>query len=97
MISAQVLSDLTNEREYQIQKWGTDADDRINTPMDFVGYIAHHSTRWFNGGFRPYSKETLQNYRQEMIKTATLAIAAVESVDKILDGTNTREDVLNVS
>jgi hypothetical protein len=88
-----ILDDIANEREYQKLKWGTLVDDTINRPMDFVGYIAHHSTRWFNGGFAPYSESTLQNYRQEMIKVAALAMAAIESVDKIIDGTINRPDV----
>lgn len=90
------LEDIKNERDYQITKWGTDADFTINAPMDFVGYIAYHSTRWFEGGFRPYSRETLENFKAEMVKVATLAAAAVESVDAILEGKVNRPDVLKV-
>lgn len=89
-----ILAAITHEREYQKDKWGVDADLKINTPMDFVGYIAHHSTRWFNGGFRPYTAETLTDFRKEMIKVATLAVAAVEATDSILSGEVTRPDVL---
>jgi len=92
-MSEQIYADIQSERDYQKLKWGTDADDTINRPMDFVGYISHHSTRWFNGGFAPYTVDTLQNYRQEMVKVAALAVAAIEAVDKILDGTVDRPDV----
>lgn len=89
-----IEQELIQERKYQVSKWGTSADDLVNTPMDFVGYIAHHSTRWFSGGFRPYSKATLEEFRVQMVKVGALAIAAIEAVDKILQGTNSRPDVL---
>ena len=88
-----ILTEIRNEREYQKKKWGTDADDQVNTPMDFVGYIANHSTRWFPGGFRPYNDDTLYDFRDQMIKTAALAVAAIEYTDKLLDGSNIRPDV----
>ena len=90
-----IIDEIVAERAYQVGKWGVDADDKINTPMDFVGYIAHHSTRWFSGGFRPYSRETLVAYRASMIKVAALAMAAIEAVDKILSGSNERPDIMD--
>jgi hypothetical protein len=89
-----ILQEIETERTHQINKWGIDADLNINTPMDFVGYIAHHSSRWFSGGFRPYPKEVLVAFRTQMIKVATLAVAAIEHVDAILDGTVDRPDIL---
>lgn len=89
-----ILQDIQHEREYQVTKWGTKADDEVNTPMDFVGYIAHHSTRWFDGGFRPYTVETLEDFRTQMVKVAALAVAAIEATDKILLGEVERPDVL---
>lgn len=89
-----ILNSIRKERQYQLSKWGNTADLEINRPMDFVGYIAHHSTRWFNGGFAPYSKETLELYKNEMIKVAALAVAAIESTDAILKGEAVRPDVL---
>jgi hypothetical protein len=92
---ASVLDEIRAEREYQVRKWGTDADLHVNTPMDFVGYIAHHSSRWFGGGFRPYSRETLQAFRKQMVKVAALALAAIEHADAILNGEVTRTDVID--
>lgn len=89
-----ILDEIEAERTYQTEKWGTDADLKVNTPMDFVGYIANHSSRWFGGGFRPYSRETLQAFRRQMIKVGALAVAAIEHVDAILDGSVDRPDVL---
>lgn len=77
-----VYDEIKAEREYQTKKWGDEADVKVNTPNDFVSYIAYHSTRWFNGGFTPYSKETVDTYRTQMVKTAALAVAAIEALDK---------------
>jgi hypothetical protein len=77
-----IYDEIKNEREYQNDKWGTKADLEVNTPNDFCAYIAHHSTRWFKGGFVPYDSETVDNFRTQMIKTAALAIAAIEALDK---------------
>jgi hypothetical protein len=89
-----VYEEIRKERGYQREKWGNEVDLTVNTPMDFVGYIAMHSSRWFGGGFRPYPREVLQVFRKQMIKVATLAIAAIEHVDAILSGEVSRPDVL---
>lgn len=77
-----VYEEVQKERLYQQARYGNDADDEKNTPNDFVAYISHHATRWFNGGFAPYSKGTIADFRKQMIKVAALAIAAVESIDR---------------
>jgi hypothetical protein len=89
-----ILSEIGDERQYQVDKWGDETDDKLNDPMDFVGYIAHHSTRWFNGGFPPYSEATLLNYREAMIKVGALAVAAIGYTDRLLSGENDRPDIL---
>ena len=85
---------IEKERNYQVNKWGNKADVEINRPMDWVGYIANHSTRWFNGGFAPYTNEELDNFRTSMLKVATLAVAAIEATDVIQRGDVARPDVL---
>lgn len=77
-----IYDEIRNERDYQKKRWGDEADVKVNTPNDFVSYIAHYSTRWFDGGFTPYPKETIDKYRTQMIKTAALAVAAVEALDR---------------
>lgn len=76
---------IKSERAYQQQRWGNKADDTINEPNDFVAYIVHHSTRWFNGGFAPYDSVTVENFRKQMIKVAAIAVAAVESLDRQIE------------
>jgi chaperone required for assembly of F1-ATPase len=77
-----ILNEITNERLYQEEKWGNTTDDTVNTPNDFVSYIGAYSTKWFPGGFPPYTEETVANFRKSMMKVAALAVAAVESVDR---------------
>jgi hypothetical protein len=89
-----IFDQIIEERLYQINKWGTDKDLQVSTPMDWVGYITHHATRWFTGGFRPYDRKTLEAFRTEMIKVAATAAAAVEATDAILAGTVKRPDIL---
>ncbi len=76
-----IYDEIKNERDYQKEKWGDEADKTLNTPNDFAAYIAHHSTRWFKGGFTPYPTEAVDAYRTQMIKVASLAIAAIEALD----------------
>jgi hypothetical protein len=77
-----IAQEVIAERLYQEQRFGNDADDTLNTPNDFVSFISYHSTRWFGGGFAPYSAETTAAFRKQMIKVAALAFAAVESLDR---------------
>lgn len=77
-----ILKEISDERDYQESRWGHEADDTKNEPNDWVAYIAHHSSRWFDGGFSPYDGETIANFRKQMVKTAALAVAAIESLDR---------------
>lgn len=77
-----IIQEIFAERDHQIAKWGNTADDTKNRPNDWAAYIAHHSTRWFDGTFAPYRSPTVVAFRKEMIKVATLAMAAIESLDR---------------
>lgn len=77
-----IFNEIDLERQYQEQKWGNDIDDTVNKPNDFIAYINHYGTRWFNGGFAPYPPEAINKFRESMIKTAAIAVAAVESLDR---------------
>lgn len=77
-----VYDEIRKEREYQDGKWGHKADDTLNTPNDFIAYMNAYSTRWFPGGFTPYTPEVVDAYRKSMLKTAALAVAAIESLDR---------------
>ena len=88
LLCRDILNEIERERAYQDGKWGHKADDTKNEPNDWVAYIAHHSSRWFSGGFAPYNTPTVDAFRKQMIKVAALAVAAVESLDRqrITDG-----------
>lgn len=78
-----VLAEVSAERDYQDEKFGgPSVDDRENGYMEWVTYIAHFSTRWFGGGFPPFSAETDSAFRRAMIKVAALAVAAIEQYDR---------------
>jgi hypothetical protein len=77
-----ILKEIAAEREYQKERWGNNADDTLNTPNDFIAYMNAYSTRWFPGGFAPYAPETVDQFRKSMLKTAAIAVAAMESVDR---------------
>lgn len=77
-----IFAEIAAERDYQDNKWGTDKDDTLNEPNDWVAFIAHHSTRWFTGGFAPYKSSAVNTFRKQMIKVAAIALAAIESLDR---------------
>lgn len=81
-MESKVLEEIAAEREYQKEKWGVKADVELNTPNDFVAYIGHHASKWFNGGFTPYNSNVVDEYRKQMIKVAALAVAAIEALDE---------------
>lgn len=80
-----ILNEIADERTYQEGRWGNNADDELNEPNDFIAYMNAYSTRWFPGGFAPYTPETVDAFRKSMIKTAAIAVAAVESLDRQRD------------
>ena len=70
-----IFDSIQTEREYQDQKWGTAFDDK-NTANDWVAYIAEYSSRGCS-----YEND-VQAFRTAMLKTATLAVAALEATDR---------------
>lgn len=78
-----VYDEIQAERAYQDKKWGwRDLDDTRNTPWMWVAYIALHSSRWMCGTFTPLGFSTVQDFRTAMVKTAAIAVAAIESIDR---------------
>lgn len=76
-----IYDEIAAERNYQVEKWGNEADDTVNTPWMWCCYIASYSTRWMNGSFM-LRTSTVDNFRAAMIKTAAICVAAVESIDR---------------
>ena len=82
-----ILNEIKIERENQQRRWGDQSDDTNNAPTDWVTYIGKYSTNWFNGQYPPYTTGVVEDFREAMIKTAALAVAAVESLDRQRIGT----------
>lgn len=82
MSKISIFEEISKELDYQERRWGHVTDDTLNSPNDWAAYIAHHSTRWFNGGFPPYPEDTVRSFRSQMVKVAALAVAAIESLDR---------------
>ena len=57
-----IVSQIISERANQIEQWGNDHDDK-HTPLDWVGLVAHFSSRWLKFKFNPVL------FRNCMIKT----------------------------
>lgn len=69
-----LLGDIAAERQYQVQKWGNDFDDD-NTINDWSAYITKYNG---NAAFA----DDKDDQRKQMVKVATLAIAALEAFDR---------------
>lgn len=82
MIEPELIDELKAEREYQVNKWGVKADDSLNTPWMWAAYIGQYATKWMRGTFLPLKPDVTDEFRNCMLKVATLAIAAIESIDR---------------
>jgi hypothetical protein len=89
-----IFDEIQAERQHQVERWGVEKDLEVTAPVGWIAYIAHHATRWQMGGFAPYDRATLTTFRNQMVKVATLAIAAIQATDAILEGKVSRPDVL---
>jgi hypothetical protein len=76
-----VLEEIAAERSYQEQRWGNKSDDTLNTPWMWVAYIACYATKWMKGKLSLNGGD-VEDFRNKMIKTAAIAVAAVESIDR---------------
>lgn len=72
-----VFADVARERMRQEEKWGRAHDD-VNTQADWRRHIRRHNEK----GCRSIQHRTNVFFRQQMIRVAALAIAAIEAVDR---------------
>lgn len=79
-----VLGEIAEERTRQ-KSWGADDFDKSNSRNDWIAYITSYAG---DAAAKVRKKELLSDeeearrFRQNMLKVATLAIAAVEAQDK---------------
>lgn len=77
-----IFEEIRRERQHQVERWGNDVDDSVNTPWMWASYIAQYATSWMRGTFAPIDRTVTDAFRQSMVKVATLAVAAIESIDR---------------
>ena len=70
-----ILNDIKTEREYQQDKWGDEFDSK-NTANDWASYIIIYVGQAIT---MPWNKKT---FRTQLLKVATLCVAAIEWCDK---------------
>jgi hypothetical protein len=70
-----ILDEIRAEREYQNTQWGVTFDDR-NTLNDWSTFICMYSGRAADINSTP------EDQRKYFLKTATLAVAALEAFDR---------------
>lgn len=78
----EIFVQIDAERAYQQQRWGDTTDDTKNTPWMWVAYIARYATSWMVGSFPPIKRAETDSFRKFMLKVATIAVAAIESIDR---------------
>jgi len=81
--TANVLNDLVEERCHQFDKGYTpEIDMRLNTsPHIWMAYMQAQMTRWMKPGF-PNLNEKIDDIRSAFLKTAAVAVAACEFIDR---------------
>ena len=78
-----ILEEIRSEKEYQKLRWGNELDDNHNSPFHWATYISQYATKWMYGnGLPTFNKDGTDAFRTCMVKVATLAISAIESIDR---------------
>ena len=76
-----ILDEINAERDYQVHRWGNEADDTLNDPHKWQTWLSFYSTKWTAGEFK-VTPQMAKDFRECMIKVAAIATAAVESYDR---------------
>lgn len=77
-IKSDFFRDVDAERNYQHDRWG--ATDHLNDEFNWAAYIGAYTNRSLIGhpGNSPARREA---FKQDMVKVAALALAAVENLE----------------
>lgn len=76
-----VYDEIKAERDRQDTLWGHDFDNK-NTINDWVAYIAAYASRAAFTDSEVLNEKTAQQ-RELLVKTAALAVAAIETIDRL--------------
>lgn len=74
-----IFAGIEKERQRQVKLWGDDFDDK-NTANDWVAYIGNYVNLGAYSGRE--AKYTPARFRENLVKAATLCIAAIEAIDR---------------
>ncbi len=74
--TSRVLQDVEWERDEQNQKWGGAGHDDQHGPRDWAAFITEHLGKALDA-------RDARTYRRRMVEVAALAVAAVETVDRV--------------
>ena len=77
---AKALSDVNDERNYQVGKWAGQYDDANWSEDEWHGFITEYAFGL------PASRSADYDFRKRMVKVAALAVAAIEACDRIAAG-----------
>lgn len=75
-------TEIAAELDRALSQWGAEADDLKNGPAEWTARLSHYSTRWMDGTSFPFPNNTVEAFREAMIKTAAIAINAIQSLDR---------------
>ncbi len=81
---AATLTEIARERDAQDRQWGGVEHDDKNRPWDWLTYISKHIGKAVV--YPPDSKQALVVFRRELVKVASLAVAAIQAIDRRLEG-----------
>jgi len=81
-MSNETYDEIRNERKKQDKKWGGIDHDDKHSSHDWVAYIVRHT------GMAVHWPWDTNIFRQQMIRVAALAVAAIEWTDRKNKGEN---------
>jgi hypothetical protein len=74
----EVLAEVARERQAQDKEWGGPVhDDNEHGPSDWMAFIR-------DKGNKALEARTDEEYRKRLVQIAALAVAAVESLDRLM-------------
>lgn len=78
---AAIFTQIEEERRRQDGEWGQQHDDK-HTTHDWIAILSKHIGR---AVVYPWDRAAAAAYRQQMVRVAAVAVAAIEWVDRQLD------------
>ena len=77
---AKILTEISDERNYQVGRWGNDFDD-THTPADWWTFVSLYYARALQGWKNP-GTTVPAGFRDGLIKVAAIVVAWIEALDR---------------